>query len=30
MVLGCWDEMMIGYFDWIPQRPAAPTPPAAR
>jgi len=25
-----WDEMMIGYFDWIPQRPAAPAPPSSR
>src|SRR5690606_24292585 len=22
-----WDEMMIGYFDWIPTRPATPPPP---
>jgi hypothetical protein len=25
-----WDEMMIGYFDWIPQRPAPAPPPPAR
>ncbi len=26
-----WEEMMIGYFDWLPQRPSAPPPaPAAR